>query len=186
VGGIVDPKTGEIIWEMHVPLAEQRAHYRANPPRAIRELRATAIEVDWRFDGHGEPVNSVFELACPCGGTRFTATCGLDEDGRSCSPIAIDCASCETTHEVFDEAKHGYDAVRGMARSFEPARFDELVSPDVEAPHEVIVRFEYSSDQLGDPTREEGRAHDLFSWFTLLARDPETKHLAFLFEAECS
>jgi hypothetical protein len=186
VGGIVDPKTGEIIWEMHVPLAEQLAHYRANPPRAIRGLRANAIEVDWRFDGHGEPVNSVFELACPCGGTRFTATCGLDEDGRSCSPIAIECASCETKHDVFDEAKHGYDAELGMAGSFEPVGSDDLVSTDVDAPHEVIVRFEYCSDQLGDPGRQGEREHDLFSWFTLLARDSETKQLAFLFDAECA
>jgi hypothetical protein len=185
MGGIVDPKTGEVLWEMHVPLDEQLAHYRAHPPRALAYLRATAIDVDWKFDGHGEPVNTTFTLACSCGATRFTVSSGFDEDGRPVSPVAIECAACNADWEVFDNAKHGYDAELGMGLASEPAGSDDLASDEVAPPHELVVRFEYPSDLLGrDPS--DGREHNLFSWFTLLARDPSTGRLAFLFDAECS
>jgi hypothetical protein len=49
----------------------------------------------------------------------------------------------------------------------------------------VVVRFEYPSEHLGDPEWS-GREHDLYSWFTLLARDPETKQLEHLYELECA
>ena len=66
MGGTIDPKTGEVVWQMHVPAAEQLAYYRSHPPRALSGLRATPIEVEFQFDGHGEPINSIFEVACPC------------------------------------------------------------------------------------------------------------------------
>jgi len=88
MGGTVDPKTGEIAWEMNVPLSEQLAFYRGHPPCALGDLCATAVEqIEWKFDGHGEPVNSFFELACPCGSKRFTATCGSSWGAnKTCSP----------------------------------------------------------------------------------------------------
>ena len=47
MGGTVDPKTGQVVWEMHVPLDEQLAHYRAHPPRALRGLRDLANANGW-------------------------------------------------------------------------------------------------------------------------------------------
>jgi hypothetical protein len=186
VGGTVDPKTGEVIWEMHVPLAEQLAFYRSHPPRALEKLRATAIEqIDWTFDGHGEPVNSIFELACPCGSKLFTATCGLASDNMVSPPIGIECDACEAIFEIFDPSEHGWDAVMCGDTFDEPAAYGDLVGEDIEAPHEIVVRFEHGSETLGDPELA-GREQDVFSWFTLLARDAKSKRLAQLFEWECA
>jgi hypothetical protein len=189
MGGTVDPKTGTITWEMNVPLAEQLTFYRTHPPRALGELCATAIEqTDWKFDGHGEPVNSIFELACPCGSKLFTATCGVatSDDGNEVSPpIGIECDACEATFEIFDPGEHGWDAVMCGDGFDEPEGYDDLEGNDVHAPHQVVVRFEHASDTLGDPELA-GREQDVFTWFTLLARDPETQRLEQLFEWECA
>lgn len=99
MGGTVDPNTGEVVWEMHVPLADQLAHYRAHPPRAIAALRASSVDVDFAFDGHGEPVNAVFELACPCGSTRFVAVAGI-EDGEVSTPGASQSSSTPSAPEA--------------------------------------------------------------------------------------
>jgi hypothetical protein len=184
MGGTYDRETGQIVWTMHVPLAEQLAHYRAHPPRAIRELVATPVDIDFGFDGHGEPVNAIFALACRCGGTRFTATCGI-YDGEACAPISIECDACENLFEIFDAAAHGYDAELNADEVEQPEDTNDLMSDAVAWPHEVVVRYEFPSEHLG--TEEwRGREHDLFSWFTLLARDPATKQLAFLYDAECA
>lgn len=186
VGGTVDPKTGEIVWEMHVPVADQLAHYRSHPPGAIRALGVTPLEtIDWRFDGHGEPVNSIFELACPCGSRLFTPMCGVDETNEVCPPISLECDACEAAFEVFDANAHGWNAVMCGDRYDEPERYCELEGEVVVAPHEIVVRFEHGSSDLGDPELA-GREQEVFSWFTLLARDPETKQLEQLFEWECA
>lgn len=189
MGGTVDPKTGEMVWAMSVPLADQLAHYRSHPPSALRELRVTPIEsIDWQFDGHGEPVNSIFELACPCGSKLFTPTCGLDigEDGNAVGPpIGVECAACDAAAVVFDPSEHGWNAIMCGERYDAPVVTGDLEGEVVEAPHEIVVRFEHGSEDLGNPELA-GREQDVFSWFTLLARDPQTQELEQLFEWECA
>jgi hypothetical protein len=189
MGGPVDPKTGKVTWEMRRPLAEQLAFYRSHPPRALGTLSATAVEhVDWTFDGHGEPVNSIFELACACGGTLFTATCGIaigDDGNEVAPPIGIACDACEAAYEIFDPSEHGWDAVMCGDELDEPDAFDDLEGDAIAAPHEVVVRFEHGSNTLGDPALA-GREPDVFTWFTLLARDPATGRYEQLFEWECA
>ncbi len=184
MGGTVDPKTGQIVWDMHVPLAEQLAFYRSHPPRALGALCATPIEsIEWQFDGHGEPVNAIFELACSCGGKLFTATCGVDDDNVVSPPIGLECEACEAAFDIFDPSQHGWGAVMCGDRFEMPEGFDDLEVDGIEAPHQIIVRFEYGSETLGDPELA-GRERDVFTWFTLLARDDQ--RLAQLFEWECA
>jgi hypothetical protein len=186
MGGTVDPKTGQIVWDTNVPLAEQLAFYRSHPPRALGNLRAAALEqIDWQFDGHGEPVNAIFELACPCGGALFNATCGVDTNNVVCPPIAIECEACKDMFEIFDPSEHGWNGVMCGVKFDEPDGYDDLEGEEIEAPHEIVVRFEHASDSLGDPELV-GREQDVFSWFTLLARDPASRSLEQLFEWECS
>jgi hypothetical protein len=186
MGATVDPKTGELIWAMSVPLAAQLAHYRSHPPSALRPLRVTPIEsLAWDFDGHGEPVNSIFELACPCGSTLFTPECGLEIDDEVAPPITIVCASCDAATVVFDPNTHGWNAIMCGDRHDVPVVTGDLEGENVEAPHEIIVRFEHGFEDLGNPELA-GRESDVFSWFTLLARDPDTKELEQLFEWECA
>ena len=187
MGGVYDPKTGKIEWTMHVPLEQQLAHYRSHPPAVLRELVATPIELDFTFDGHGEPVNAIFAVSCPCGSTLFEVYCHVDEDTTT-SPIELACGNCEETYTLYDANGHGYDAVVGgrKAHAHGPDVYEtDLEDPDVGAPHEVIVRFEFPSDHLGSGEHE-GRESELFSWITILARDPHTKHVVFLFEDECA
>lgn len=169
-----------------VTTAEQIAHYRAHPPRALAGLRATPIDVEWTFDGHGSPVNSVFELACGrCGAMKFVAMCDATDEGEVCSPIALHCDACEEVYEIFDSGVHGYDGESGDFSGDEGDGPYDLETTEVDEPFEVIVRYEYPSDHLGDP-QWVGREHDLFSWFTLLARDPTTKQLEHLYDVECA
>jgi hypothetical protein len=186
MGGRLDPKTGQTIWDARVPIEQQPTFYNNHPPRALDGLTCTPVEPpDWKFDGHGEPVNAVFELACPCGSKLFTVISAFDEDGAK-PPIAVACSGCASERVVFDASKHGYDGALGNHEPDESiGEIDDLVSEEIGAPHHVLVRFEFPSDVLGDEEWR-GREQDLFSWVTILARDPATGHLAFLFDAECA
>lgn len=184
MGGTVDPTTGAMIWEMRVPLEAQRAHYHAHPPRALAGLRATPAEVTWAFDGHGEPVNAVFALACACGATDLIPVGGLDDDDAVEAPISIECEACEAVYTVFDPAQHGWDGELDPTALPEPVLLGEIETA-IDAPHQILVRYEYASEVLGDPAHA-GREHDLFTWFTLLARDADTGELALAFDAECA
>jgi hypothetical protein len=190
MGGTFDPKTGEIVWTMHVPAAEQLAHYRAHPPRALAGLRVTPIDLDFTFDGHGEPINAIFEVACPCGCAQFTVSGGLDDDEIR-DPIELECDECEEVYVVFNGKEHGYDGEQRNAGDDypEPDDYNELHPTEFEAPHEIVVRFEFGSEELGNPdgaAKWRGREQDLFTWFTLLARNAETKEIAFLYDSECA
>lgn len=188
MGGTLNPKTGQIEWDFHVPFDEQRAYYAAHPPSALAGLTATPIDVEFPFDGHGEPVNAVFALTCPCGGDLFIVACWV-EDNEIRPPISIECAACEASHEIFDPTRHGYDAVAGGLPADPPSDDsypDDLTHDDIDVPHQVLVRFEFPSDHLGGDAEWKGREHDLFSWITILARDPKTGALAFLFDDECA
>ncbi|HUQ04544.1 MAG TPA: hypothetical protein VM261_18715 [Kofleriaceae bacterium] len=188
MGGIYNSETDQTEWTTHVPLDEQLAHYRAHPPSALAGLTAKPVDVNFAFDGHGEPVNAVFELTCPCGSALFIATAYL-EDEEWQPPIALECTACEAEHVIYDRSKHGYDAVVGGGGSDEPdddAVADELTPDDVDVPHQVLIRFEFPSDHLGGDADVKGREHDLFSWITILARDAQTGDLAFLFDDECA
>ena len=50
---------------------------------------------------------------------------------------------------------------------------------------EQIAHYRAHPPPGGDPELA-GREHDLYSWFTLLARDPATKQLEQLYELECA
>jgi hypothetical protein len=98
-------------------------------------------------------------------------------------PVRRHPAACDEDYELFDPGEHGWNAVM-CGDSFEtPEAFDDLEG-EIEAPHEIIVRFEHASDTLGDP-EVAGREQDVFTWFTLLARGPGGR-LEQLFEWECA
>jgi hypothetical protein len=178
MGGTVGPD-GKIVWEMHVPLDEQLGFYRSHPPRALASLVCTPVDVDWRFDGHGEPVNSVFGLACGCGGKQFWVLAPLNEGDVPYSPVVLECDGCDSQYIVFDGSKHGWDGELGSHSAN-----DDHVPVDLAEPSEVIVRFEYPSDVLGDDEWK-GREQDLFSWITLLVRNDKGQ-LGMVFEQECA
>jgi hypothetical protein len=189
MGGTYDPETGRIVWEAHVPIEEQHAHYAAHPPSCLGALEGTAIDLSGHpFDGHGEPVNTIFAVRCPCGSRLFTALGHFDEDGDyPLPPVILECAGCRVEHVVFDASRHGFDGVVGNLANSEPeGQLDELCAADVGGPPcEIILRFEFPSDVLGDPEWS-GREPELFSWITIVGRNPSDGRLATLFELECA
>ncbi len=192
MGGTVDPKTGKVVWKANVPIEDQPAYYNSHPPRALAGLICTPIDPpkppSFHFDGHGEPVNVVFAIACRCGCKLFTVLAYIDDEDIQ-SPISVECSMCDWSQEIFSSGEHGYDAeVREEPLEQDEKDddlIDELEAPEIPNPHEVIVRFEYPSDHLGDPQWKD-REQELFSWITIIARDPESGELAFLFDEECA
>ncbi len=185
VGGVLDPKTGRIVWTMHVPLAEQLAHYHTRSPSALCGLTVTPTDADHDFDGHGEPINAVFTVACGCSQALFSVSCGYTEDDELAPPVAITCAECRTRTVIFDASKHGWNAETLTPVEPLDVVMDDLALDEVPPPHELVLRFEYASDTLGDGEHT-GREHDLFTWITILARDLRTGRLALLFDYECA
>jgi hypothetical protein len=186
VGGTVDPKTGQVIWELRVPLTDQLSYYHAHPPRCLEGLTCTPARLtDFAFDGHGEPVNALFQVACPCGSELFTSLAHR-EDGEFVPPIHLECDGCAATRVIFDPRHHGYDGALGNNGSREvPAELAELGLSDVDLPHPVIVRFEFASEILGDD-QWAGRERDLFTWITILARSVDGEEVVQLFDYECA
>jgi hypothetical protein len=160
--------------------------HREQPPSALDGVKCTRIaRLNWEFDGHPDSLDVMFEIACPCGGKLFTVGAWFDGD-EARPPITIACSTCDTEHVVFDAGKHGYDAAdRTIEIEPEGDVADDLVPADFPAPHQVIIRYEYSADERVDP-KWRGREQELFTWFTLLARDAKTGQLAFIFEEECA
>lgn len=184
MGGSYDPATGRMVWTLHVPLEDQLRHYAAHPPSCLASLRCHPTEIpDVPLDGHGEPVNVAFALACPCGGRAFTVIGHLVEGELPEPPITLECGACASEHLIFDAGRHGYDGTLAGG-DFDPeGDAEELCWDDLEPPHEVIVRLEYPSDLLGDP-QWRGREHEIFSWITVLGCGSGRPTL--LFDYECA
>jgi hypothetical protein len=188
VGGTYNPATGQIQWEFRVPIDEQLRYYAAHPPRALAALQTRRVEIEHMFDGHGEPVNVVFAITCPCGSDRFVAL-GHWSDGedRFGAPISVECTQCEACHEIYDQSKHGYSGALGNNRDIPvppPEDLDEIPAAGVAPPYAVLVRLEYPSEQLGD-SQLPAEAAELFSWITVLAQDRHSRQLITLFDEEC-
>lgn len=164
---------------------EQIAFYRAHPPSCLDGLKVTSIEsLDFVFDGHGSPINSIFELACPCGSRSFWLECYVDPDGDDVNtPISIQCEAddCDAGERViYDRNKHGYD---GRAGDLPVEHGPDAYQTDIGEPYGIIVRFEYSVDALGE---HPGEDHEMFSWITIVIRHPETGQLGLMFHDECA
>jgi hypothetical protein len=187
MGGTVDPKTGKIVWTMHRPLEEQLAFYRSHPPAVLKGLQAKAIELpEWTFDGHGEPVNAIFELTCACGSRSFSVWAWRDGDELPDSPVSLACSGCDAEYDVFDANVHGYDGVMNPPdEPYDPEGDPvDLFWDGLEYEYPVLVRFEFPSDHLGD-AEVAGREPELFSWITILGRTPKGE-LVQVFEYECA
>jgi hypothetical protein len=171
MGGRVNDK-GEIEWDANVPFDEQIAYYSSKPPASFSHLRLTPIPMpDHPFDGHGEPVNSVFEIACTCGGQEFIASAHEGEGGWSTDPLSIRCNACGLEQVVFNYCLHGYDGALGHYGEPKPPTTSRIVltGEDIgQPPYRIAVRFEYPSDILGDDGFKDwkGREGELYSWFT--------------------
>jgi hypothetical protein len=181
---------GGVEYKFNVPISDQQAWYAANPPETIKALRPKLTQLPgFVFDGHGEPVNAVFELSCACGGAGFTVE---GADGAEVQdPFSLRCAACGQETVIFDSRKHGYDGALGHNESLPPpaAERAELIANDIgDSPYRILVRYEYASDVMGEESFAEwkGRENALYTWFTLLARPMSGDAVEAIYDQECS
>lgn len=193
MGGRIDPKTGEVVWEFAVPPEEQVAHYLAHPPSGFSCMRLTPTSLpDYPFDGHGEPVETVFSMQCNCGGKRFTLLTYVEVDEGEAwemDPFSAICGDCRESRIIFDFRSHGYDGALGHnSWKGEPTGDPvELKSAALgPGPWEIIVRFEYGSDVLGSKDFPDwvGKEQDLFTWMTIVGKLGD--QVATVLEWECA
>jgi hypothetical protein len=149
------------------------------PPASLQGLLCTPIELPGHvFDGHLDPVDAIFEVACACGSREFIASGWMDEGGEVGPPVTLECYACEAEYEIFDPVEHGFDAgTRNPAApkpELGPGSPEDY--PEPEPPYEIIVRFEVDP---GDP-----RGIDAFTWITVLAR--KGARLTTLIDWECA
>ena len=172
---------------MSVTTEEQLAFFRAHPPSSLAGLGCAPADLpDYPFDGHGEPVNSVFSISCRCSGIFFTVHGHADEDGGGGPPITLTCDECQSRWVVFDPRKDGHDGVHHPGLPLPAGAPVELSMSDIEGPYEIYLRFEYPSDTLiGDASGWlPSRAPDLYSWITLVGL--AEGQLDTLFDQECA
>ena len=158
---------------------DQAEYFRTHPPRCIAGFTATPTELpDVQFDGHGEPHNPVFSLACSCGSRHLKVHGHRWSDPDSgrvllVSPLSAECAACGRHTDLFDAGIHGWDGELG--NSLERRAEGEPVVDDCgrcgQQVAELFTRFEYPADLFGGNSPEfAGREQDLFTWFSLVGR----------------
>jgi hypothetical protein len=187
--------TNNVVEPLADSTEEDLAYVRSHPPKCLTAFHTSPAVSTGRLDGHGESVNSFFELQCPCGGKEHQVLCYplVHPDSREVvlvGPIALRCKKCRRTSEIFDAKQHGYNAEHGTTptRLCGEAERTAFACPHCQAVNfGVVARFEYSSDGLYDD--DEGliaRAEDYFTWFTLLGRCAGCSKETHIVEFECA
>jgi hypothetical protein len=193
-------------------LQNQAAYYRSHPPRCIAGFIAKPVTLAaFTLDGHApassvdvpgvviegpELLNTVFLLACACGGEQHYV---LGYHWRNpdfhnelvfLSPLTLRCASCGKVTELIDTDRHGYDAEIGAivatARA-EGKRGEYRCDRCGVEPFQVCARFEYSDDLFDRDFKEfRGREQDLFSWFSAVGKCRGCSRLLSIADFECA
>jgi hypothetical protein len=165
------------------------------PPRCLAGFKLRSSDLKGvTFDGHGEPLNKVFQLACTCGHDHFQVLGHhlTNDRGTSIfvSPLALQCAACEKVTELIDTDKHGYDAELGLGSATIRGTADRTPFACDECgvrPMTAHARFEHSSDIFEDSTGEfEGNEQNLFTWFSLVGHCEGCKRLLRVADFECA
>jgi hypothetical protein len=172
--------------------AEQRVLN--TPPRCLAgfTLEPSPLK-NYPFDGHGEPLNKVYRLRCPCGHDRFlTLGHHLTNEGTPIfvSPLALECAACRKVTELIDTDRHGYDAEVGVMtttiRGTGPRTAFACDRCGVR-PTTAHARFEHSGETLEDSTGEwTGNEPNLFTWFSLVGECTGCNRLLAIADFECA
>jgi hypothetical protein len=173
---------------------DQAEYFRAHPPRCIAGFAATPTELpEVQFDGHGEPHNPVFALACGCGSRQLKVhgyRWSDPDSGRAwlLSPLSAECAACGKRTDLFDVGVHGYDGEQG--RNVRPRAEGTPVLDDCgrcgKLVAELFARFEYPPDLFVGDAQFGGREQDLFTWFTLVGRCCDCGQMLGYADVECA
>ncbi len=173
--------------------AEERV--RITPPRCLCgfQVKPSALS-GMVFDGHGEPLNAVFQLRCACDGEQFLVLGHhKTNQGHSIfvSPLALRCSACSKTTELIDTNEHGYDPELGHRATTirgEGERTPYACPECGVRPMSAHARFEHSGEVLEDSYGDfSGRQHqDLFTWFSLVGECSGCKQVLYVADFECA
>ena len=170
--------------------------FRSNPPRCLANFAVTPCELPGvEFDGHGEPLNTIFRVACYCGSAKHFIVGynwqNPDFGNQSVflSPILLRCESCARLTELIDTDIHGHDGEQGGSCTVRSEGRQQDFGCFNCGPRsfEVFTRFEYPSDLLdGDCELYRGRESDFFTWFSLRGICSECKTFQDITDYECA
>ena len=187
--------TNNVVESVAETTHEDLTYVRQHPPKCLTAFRTAAAVCTDRLDGHGESVNSFFEVHCPCGSKEHQVLCYplVHPESREVvlvGPIALRRKKCRRTNELFDATQHGYDAEHGTAPTCLRGEGERTAfgCPDcASTKFGVVTRFEYSSEGLyDDDERLVARAEDYFTWFTLLGQCGGCSKETHIVEIECA
>ena len=173
--------------------AEERI--RTTPPRCLDGfIVRLSPPLGIAFDGHGEPLNKVYHLACNCQADLHKVLGHYETndygDRIFVSPLALECVACGAVTELFDSAVHGYDPeVCGHSTTIRGAGARQHFACDRCGikPLRVHARFEHSSEVLEDSTGEfTGNEPNLFTWFTLVGDCTGCRRMLTIADFECA
>jgi len=148
------------------------------------------------FDGHGEEINTLFQLKCSCGHSRSRV---LGHYWRNpdygnlivfIGPVALRCDLCGRVAELIDTDIHGYDAECGhgsVTNRGQGERAEFKCEKCGASSMEVSIRFEYPDDLFSDDFKKfHGRQQDLFSWVTILGKCHSCCQMNTITDFECA
>lgn len=165
-------------------LEAQRQHFQSIAPSCLEEFYTKPAKLEsHEFDGHGEELNSYWEIICRCGSEHFSLEAysviiqdSLIKEPVLASPIRVICDDCDSAKTIFDSNLHGYNPVAcgGSCSIYGPdisgsTKFVHSCRLCNGTSHKVSMRFEYPGDLFDDGMDEfKGRETELFTWFSCL------------------
>jgi hypothetical protein len=175
----------------------QAEFYWSHPPRCLAGFEVQRTPVDGlTFDGHGEEINTLFKINCPCSHGRshvlgyYWRNPNYANSIVFIGPVALRCDLCGEITELIDTEVHGYDAECGhgsATRRGEGERAEFRCEKCGASPMEVSIRFEYPDDLFNaDFKTFRGREQDLFTWVTILGKCCSCSRKDVITEFECA
>ena len=173
---------------------DMKVYFKSNPPICISRLNPKQIESTGTvLDGHGEDLNTFFQLLCECGCSTALVrgyswnNPDFNNENVFISPYMYICKKCKKEELIFDSNIHGYDGeftgypctIRGKG---EQKDFScKCGCQDFK----VTVRFEYPDD-LFDDEDFEGKQQDAFTWFNILGECRNCSTQIIIADIECA
>ncbi|WP_440905656.1 hypothetical protein ACMZOO_04980 [Catenovulum sp. SX2] len=171
-------------------------YFQNNPPRCLESFIVKAIGIEnLEYDGHGEDLNSVFEIECRCGNEKYKVSGfnWINPDNQNSffvGPLSLDCTGCNSINEIFNIEKHGYDSelghgCYGVSGEGEHSYFVcELCERNT---FKIMARFEFTNDLFDDDFPEaRGKEKDLFTWFSLHGVCSSCLNIVQICDYECA
>lgn len=160
-------------------------HSWSHPPRCLSAVKATPVTTP----KEDHEAFSHFVLSCSCGAKAWYVFGFIPEAGLLLCPLTLKCHKCGNRAEVFDVAKHGYDAELGNGCFSRRTEGKEAEFPCSECQGRAfgataIVSYQMDEDDIDEDM--ESKKQDLFDTFSLSVSCSACGHEAIVGDYECA